>query len=189
MKHFFYAENEKCILAPLEEKHIELLRTWRNDPTLSRFLRPIAYITAQEEQKWFKHYQEDRTTIFFIVIDRTTSRSVGTVALYDIEGSKCEIGKIVIGDPSAHGKGLGYNAVCLAIHIAFEKLNIEELRLDVHSDNIAALTIYSRVGFEICGMHDFICGGHELEMRITRKRFLACNPDYDANEVDRSDVN
>ena len=60
--------------------------------------------------------------------------------------------------------------------IGFQKLHITDFRLDVHTENIAALSIYVKAGFEICGSHSFVKGGKELEMYVDRTRFEACNP-------------
>ena len=178
MYHDFYAENNNCIIAPLEEQDIEYLRQWRNDKELSRFLRPIPYITPEMEKKWFDDYLKDQMTCFFVIIDKESNRVIGSVALYNIEGQSCEIGKVVIGDNSAHGKGMGYNSFLLAMCVGIQELGIKNFRLDVHTENIAALSIYVKAGFEICGSHDFLNGGKELEMKINVDRFRACNPAY-----------
>lgn len=178
MRHNFYAENKNCIIAPLQEQDIEHLRQWRNDKNLSKFLRPIPYITPEMEKKWFDEYLKDQTTCFFVIIEKTSNKVVGSVALYNIDGRKCEIGKVVIGDYSAHGKGMGYNSFLLAMCVGIQKFGINQFRLDVHTENIAALSIYVKAGFEISGSHDFINGGKELEMKIDVDRFKACNPDY-----------
>ena len=178
MHHNFYAENNNCIIAPLEEKDIEQLRQWRNDKELSKFLRPITYITPEMEKRWFDEYLEDNDTCFFVIIDKGLDRVIGSVALYNINGQNCEIGKVVIGDNSAHGKGMGYNSFLLAMCVGIQELGIKNFRLDVHVENIPALSIYVKAGFEICGSHDFISGGKELEMRLGINRFKACNPGY-----------
>lgn len=178
MRHNFYAENKTCIISPLEEQDIEHLRQWRNDKELSKFLRPIPYITPEMEKKWFNDYLEDQTTCFFVIIDKAADRAIGSVALYNINGQKCEIGKVVIGDNSAHGKGRGYNSFLLAMCVGIKELGITQFRLDVHTENIAALSIYVKAGFEISGSHDFINGGKELEMKIDVDRFKSCNPAY-----------
>lgn len=178
MKHDFCAENNICRISPLKEDNIENLRKWRNDKELSAFLRPVPYITPEMEKKWFHEYLNDKNTCFFSITDLTTGHMIGSLALYDIAGDTCDIGKIVIGDPSAHGKGMGYNAFLLAMCVGIRKLGIENFRLDVHTENIAALSIYVKAGFEICGSHDFMNGGKELEMKIDADRFKACNPSW-----------
>lgn len=190
MRHNYFAENKNCIISPLEEQDIEHLRQWRNDKELSRFLRPIPYITPEMEKKWFDNYLEDQAIYFFVIIDKKTNQVIGSVALYNIDNDSCEIGKIVIGDNSAHGKGMGYNSFLLAMCVGIQVLGIKKFRLNVHTENIAALCIYVKAGFEICGSHNFIGGGKELEMKIDVDRFKSCNPAYKevvVKKVDFSD--
>lgn len=176
MTHSYKAENGKCIIRPLKEEDIELLRNWRNNKELSKFLRPIQYITTEAEEKWFQNYLQEDNTYFYTVIDKSTGKRIGSLAIYNVDGTRAEVGKIVIGDDSAHGKGLGYSSLLLAMSIGFQKLHITDFRLDVHIENIAALSIYIKAGFEICGSHSFVKGGKELEMHVDKNRFEACNP-------------
>lgn len=178
MKHEFCAENNICRISPLKEENTEDLRKWRNDKKLSEFLRPVPYISHEMEEKWFHEYLNDKSSCFFSITDQATGRMVGSLALYDIAGDTCEIGKIVIGDPSAHGKQIGYNSFLLAMIVGIHQLGIENFRLNVHTENLAALSIYVKIGFIITGSHDFIKGGKEIEMSIDRKRFYACNPSW-----------
>ena len=178
MRHNFYAENNNCIITSLKEQDIEYLRRWRNDEELSKFLHPISYITPEMQKKWFDEYLNDQTTFFFVIIDKEEDKVIGSIALYNICGEDCEIGKIVIGENSAHGKGMGYNSFLLTMCVGIRELGIKHFKLDVNTENIAALSIYIKAEFEICGSHDFINGGKELEMKIDVDRFKACNPAY-----------
>ena len=59
--------------------------------------------------------------------------------------------------------------------IGFKYLGINVFNLNVHQQNLAALSIYVKIGFVICGSHDFSGGGKEIEMTIDKERFIACN--------------
>lgn len=180
MKHYYFAEFDNIRLRPLGVDDIELLRKWRNDKSQTTFLRNIGEISVEAQKKWFKSYLEDDSQIIFAIEEtKELHRMVGSVALYEINKANrtAEIGKIQIGDSSAHGKGIGYKSFLLAMSIGFRYLSIREFHLDVHQQNIAALSIYVKAGFTICGSHDFAGGGKEIEMKIDKKRFDACNPD------------
>ena len=146
MKHLYFARDERCSLEPLDETDTELLRRWRNRADLSRFLQPLPPISQEEQKAWYARYLEDADTLFFAIKDGETGKTIGTVALYHLMQNCCEIGKIVIGDDAARGRGMGTRAVFLALGIAFCKLGMTRVRLNVHLENIAALTIYVRVG-------------------------------------------
>lgn len=95
--------------------------------------------------------------------------------MYNFNNDSCEVGKIVIGDSSSHGKGIGYKSLLLVITLAIRKLEIRSFRLDVHEDNIPARNTYDKVGFKVIGKHNFEKGGYELEKEITSDRFFELN--------------
>lgn len=175
MKHYFSAQNQVCEIVPLEYNDIEYLRKWRNDPSLSKYLREIPYITKEMQEKWFEDYLIDPNTYFWVIVDKSANKVIGSLAIYSVENNTCEIGKVVIGDKTSHGKGLGYNSLLLAMCIGISKLGIQRFKLDVHTENIAALSIYIKAGFLVCGSHPFIKGGEEIEMEIDKNRFESCN--------------
>lgn len=178
MRHTYCARDEEIELRPLQKGDLELLRIWRNDRQLSLYLRDIPYISTQSQETWYERYLEDDHTIFFAVVDLEKHAVIGSVAIYGFFGNFSEIGKIVIGDPSARGKGLGYKSLLLAMLVGFQYLSIEIFHLDVHEDNIPAKSIYSKAGYYKTGAHAFAGGGTEIEMEITKKEFLRQNPSY-----------
>ena len=181
MKHRYCAESEAILIRPLAKGDLEYLRSWRNDEKLSTYLRSIPYITEDAQLKWFDKYLGDNNTVFFTIVDKERKVTVGSAALYNFDNDSCEVGKIVIGDSSSHGKGIGYRSLLLAITVAIRKLEIRTFRL--HEDNIPARNIYDKVGFKVIGKHDFEKGGYELEMEITSDRFFELNPIAETIEV------
>ncbi|WP_201294671.1 GNAT family N-acetyltransferase [Colwellia sp. 20A7] len=53
--------------------------------------------------------------------------------------------------PDSHGKGIGKMLMLEAINQADNWLNLVRLELEVHVDNLAAISLYEQVGFEIEG--------------------------------------
>ena len=172
MEHYYYAENESVMIRPLQSQDIEKLRGWRNDKHLSTYLADIPYITKEMQKAWYQQYLTDKDTMFFAVIDKNSNTVVGSVALYAFSNQKCEVGKIVVGDPSARGKGIGYGALILAMAVAFTRLNMETIVLSVHENNYPAKAIYEKAGFRSVGTHEFEKGGNEIEMQITKTIFI-----------------
>lgn len=177
MEHSYYAETDRVRIRPLCQSDIELLRQWRNDKGISTFLSEMPYITPEGQQAWYEKYRMDPDSLFFSVIDKENRKMVGSVALYSFRDHICEVGRIVIGDSSAHGRRIGYSSLLLAVAIAVKRLQVQEIRLDVHENNAAARKIYEQAGFEICGRHSFDKGGIELEMKIDENSFCKHNPE------------
>jgi len=72
---------------------------------------------------------------------------IGFANLYDYDpGKSAFIGNVVI-DKNHRGKGIGKAIVLYMLKIAYEKLNLPEIRISVFSENTAAILLYSGVGF------------------------------------------
>lgn len=150
MEHNYEEINENVRIRPLSEADLERLRTWRNQPDNTLYLRKIPYITKEMQLDWYHRYLENENEITFAIIEiLQLNRVVGSLSLYNFDNNKAEFGKILIGDLEARGKKVGTNAVRAVLSIAFERIMLEEVYLYVVADNVAAMRVYERVGFQI----------------------------------------
>lgn len=172
MRHKFCAEYKHVRIRPLRESDLEYLRTWRNNKDMSKFLRPMDEITPEMQKNWYiKECSDDTSATFAIEEIDELNRIVGSVAIYDINKNEAEIGKIVVGDPMAKGKKIGYYGLLLAMYVGYMKLGIETYLGEVHEDNMSAKTNDLRAGFIVTGKHPFATGGYELEMNLPKEHF------------------
>lgn len=184
MNHNICAEFKHVRLRPLRESDLEHLREWRNNKEISKFLRNIGEIKPEMQLNWYKKECEDATSATFAIeeIDEL-NRLVGSVAIYDINGDSAEVGKIVVGDPEAKGKKIGYYALIIAMYIGCNKFGIENYFLEVHEDNMPAKTNYLRTGFVVTGKHEYATGGYELEMMLAKKHFYELHDFLDGIKI------
>lgn len=167
MNHNMVAVYKDITLRPLAENDIESLRQWRNNPQNTEFLTNIGQISPEQQKRWFENYlQDDTETIFAIVDNQVVKGIVGSVSLYGINNQTAEVGKILIGDSRAHGRGIGRKALVMAMLIGFKMLNLEKIVGAVSPDNIQAYTNDMRVGFQITGEHTLENGILEKEIEI-----------------------
>ncbi len=179
MEHNYCSEFKNIQLTPLKYQNIENLRIWRNDKEATKYLRPIPEITSEMQSEWFENYLKDENQICFAIEETNDlNRMVGSLSLYDFDYKNkiCEIGKIQIGDPDAHGKGIGRYSFVMAMKIAVELLGIKKIIAEVHRDNIAARTNYFKIGFRIVGEQPSVAGGIEDKLEITAEELH--NIDY-----------
>lgn len=179
MDHKYCAKYFNVELCPVVRQEIENLRIWRNDKEATKYLRPIPEITSEMQAKWFEDYLKDENQICFAIEEtKDLNRMVGSLSLYDFDykNKVCEIGKIQIGDPEAHGKGIGRYSFVMAMKIAVEMLHMEKIIAEVHRDNIAARTNYFKIGFRIVGEQPSVAGGMEDKLEITAEEIR--NIDY-----------
>lgn len=102
---------------------MEYLSSWCNDEKLSTYLQCIPYITEEAQIKLFDKYLEYKNTLFFSIINEKGEVTVGAAVLCNSDKDGCGAGKIVIGDPSSHGKEIGYRSLLLAITVTIKTKN------------------------------------------------------------------
>lgn len=167
MEHNFQATYGHVRIRPLEEKDIELLRIWRNDPNKTQYLRKIGEITPEMQKAWFDRSQKNPDEVLFAIDEiQDLNRMVGSVALYHFQDRTAEVGRIQVGDDQANGRGIGRIAMSLAVHVGIQQFGLHTLKADVHTDNLAAYKSYMKMGFEVVGIHDCVIGGKEYELEI-----------------------
>ena len=176
MRHNYMAYYDNVQLRPLEKADIENLRIWRNDASKTKYLRKIAEITPEMQEKWFEKYLENADEIIFAIVEtKQLKRMVGSVALYNFNDDTAEVGKIQIGDEAAHGMGIGRKSLVMAMYIGFEKLSLKKIVGSVHPDNIAAYRNDMKIGFQVVGSHESLVEGYEDIIEINEARLREYN--------------
>lgn len=187
MNHNYKAKYADTFLRPLQRDDIENLRQWRNNKTDTKFLTPLKYITPEMQAKWYESYLTNASEyIFAIVEDSELHRMVGSVAIYEYnpDNHTAEIGKIQIGDPEAHGRGIGRKALVMAMKIGFQKLDIQKFVGEVHQDNISARTNDQKVGFKFIGTQKALVGGLEDLLEATQEDLAVANHYYSDIQIE-----
>lgn len=72
-------------LERLSEDKLELVRSWRNSPEVSRYMFSQEYITAEQQKKWFKKINNDSNLYFLI---NYKGEYIGLVDMNDIDYDK-----------------------------------------------------------------------------------------------------
>lgn len=143
---------ERVVLRPLAAGDLRRCVKWFSDPEILRFLARSAPVTLAEEERWFHDYERRADEqIFAIEIE---GRHIGNLGLHKIDHAhrKAEIG-IVIGEPTFWAKGIGTEAMRVALRYAFDELGMNKVSLDVLEYNERAIKTYERVGFRREGIH------------------------------------
>ena len=120
----------------------------RSDPDVQAQLFSERPPTVAEHLRWLADVDARGDRHEFMIVERTSGRSVGTIGLSRIDPThrRAEYG-VLIGEPGARGKGLASEASRLLLDHAFRTLGLGRVYLHVFSDNEAAVRLYERVGF------------------------------------------
>lgn len=154
---------------------------WYADPEIAYLLRhDLQPLTDRQSQGYFDTIimPLSATGHCFAIHERGSDLLIGTTALTDIRGRqpRTALFRIVIGEKDLWGRGYGTEATRLVVEEAFERLGIDEVRLEVFAHNPRAISAYQRVGFHQTGEHVEYVGRdryplHVEEMAIDRASF------------------
>jgi len=101
---------------------------------------------------WFGGIPNDNTRVVFTIRAKADVRLMGYVQIINIQPvmRSAEIG-MLIGDPQDRGKGVGQEAMRLALTFCWRDLNLRRVTLFIVGDNPAAQAAYAKTGFEVEG--------------------------------------
>lgn len=134
---------------------------WRNDSEVFKYTghQYTETITLECELEWIKkaisNSDEYRCAI---LVD---GHYVGNTYLTGIIDRRAWF-HIFIGDRSYWGKGVAKEASRLIIDYGFNILNLNTILLTAHPDNLAAISIYKKLGFEC---NDIMNGRVVMELK------------------------
>lgn len=132
-------------LIRVEEKHLEILRQWRNSPDISKYMEFREYITPEMQQSWF----EKINSVFnFYFIVNYKDHLIGLIHLSDIDFEKqyAKAG-LFISDQRFIDTHLPVKASLAILDFAFNSLFLKNIEAKVKSDNTKAINYNKALGF------------------------------------------
>lgn len=139
----------KIGLTELRYEDSETLFAWINDPAIVRFNAPYAPVHEPSHSAWLKQVTTDPSRIVFGIRDIEGLRLVGIVQLIDLHQIHRSAELIIrIGSDTDRGRGLGTEAVKLAIEFGFRHRNLQRIWLRVFADNLRAIRAYEKAGLQ-----------------------------------------
>lgn len=141
---------ERIVLREFRAEDISGMRSWCNDPEITRFLsgrytKPIPWEETQAELDRFLN--GDAGGVNLVVAEKESGRYLGQVSLFliDHQARKAELA-IVLG-PGSVGKGYGGEAMALLLKFGFGEINLNRIYLTVNINNARAIRVYEKAGF------------------------------------------
>ncbi len=140
-------KGHKVILRPFVREDLERRLKWKPypDPLYSHYNMP--QMTEEQKEAWFLKRKNDLAARWWS-IDDPGDQLVGFICLYKIEPkSKTAWLGIYLGYEFTD-QGRGTDAILILLKYYFEKMQFEQLFLDVASHNKRAIRCYLKCGFE-----------------------------------------
>ena len=144
---------ERVNLGAVVGKDMAALFQWRNNRELSILgghYRPVDEAVFTE---WVAGAKFVLPRVLFVIRKNEASEPIGYTEIYNIEAaSGCAEFGIAVADPANRRRGYGSEATRLALDYCWNDLNLRRLSLRVVGDNLAALNMYAKAGFETEGL-------------------------------------
>lgn len=139
-------KNFGIVLESLTPETAELIRNWRNDPEINKFMDYRKSITVEEQKQWFEKIQNENSHYFLI---RKNVLPIGMIHIekIDLESHSAHVG-LFIGDAGYHGTGVALSASLCLLEYAFGSLNVHSVVAKVKNDNVQAVQYNQFLGFE-----------------------------------------
>lgn len=124
------------------------LTEWiKTEEELVQFAGPIFKFPLVKEQ--IEVYLKDENRTVFKVINIEDESKIGIAELFNSSKEANKIARVLIGDRTIRGKGIGTKLIQKLVEHSFRKDLKKYVSLNVYDWNIAAIKCYERVGFNI----------------------------------------
>ncbi len=144
-------ESERLFLRKLELKDAPDVQLIRSDEKVMAYMDSERHTTLQHSENFIaaklKMYEE-RTGIFWAVIEKSTNTFIGDFAFFKIDKnhSRAEIGYTL--KPKFWGKGLMKEAMLSIFNFGFRDLDLHSLEANINPENHNSRTILTKMGFK-----------------------------------------
>jgi RimJ/RimL family protein N-acetyltransferase len=143
-------------LATLTAADLPEIARWHADAGFARMFdaRPATPKTAAALEAWLDEYSHSSNGFLFAIRPLDGDELLGYLELEGILWPHQHAWlSIAIGDPVHQGQGYGAEALGLALHFAFQELNLHRVQLTVFSYNQRAIALYEKLGFRREGVY------------------------------------
>lgn len=144
-----FLSGERVYLNGVEKEDLPKFVAWTNDPEVTHFMF-MGLVPAHIELLTEQHDQEirNKNEVVFAIRTKKNDAVVGSAGLYQINWvSRSAEYRIVIGEKTMRGRGIGREVAGLVLRYAFEKLNFNKVWLGYNADNPLAAKSYANAGF------------------------------------------
>lgn len=136
------------ILEIFKNSDFKYLKYWINsEKELVQFAGLIFDYPLTPNQ--IEEYLRDEKRKVYKILYKTEigERSIGIAELYDFSETTNKIARILIGDKSFRGKGIGTRLIKMLVKCCFEKDSKSIVSLNVYDWNVPAMKCYEKAGF------------------------------------------
>jgi len=145
---------DQIVLTAVGEPHVtERYLRWMSDPQVTQYLESRYSVpTLSDLGEYVRNMRESTDNYFFAIVERATGEHWGNVKLGPINRHhlNASVG-IVIGEPSAWGRGVATETLSLLSRWAFAQLGLSKLTAGSYSANGGSVRAFEKAGWAVEG--------------------------------------
>ena len=148
-KPWLITETERCIIRETTESDVDAFYEIYSEPSITEFMEPL-FEDREAELKYVKDYREKVYDFYgfgmWTVLDKETGKVIGRAGVSMREGfDDPELGFVIA--KGYQGKGLASEACKAVLAFANKEFEFTRFQALVHKDNVASLSLLSKLGF------------------------------------------
>ncbi len=152
MKYYKKIVGERLYLSPFDTDDEEIYTKWvewMNDKIVGDNYGGLSSLVSLSS---VKKTIEGLSGYRFSIILLDDDVLIGHISIHDIDhlNRNAFLG-VFIGDEENRNKGYGTEAIRLTLRYGFKTLNLNNIMLSVHADNLSGIACYKKVGFKEVG--------------------------------------
>lgn len=136
----------KSLTAEVDELKVYL--SWMRNKKANPFIEGVnENFTSQKLIDYVLEKNDSNTALLLGIFVKPNKTHIGNIKLEPIIPRKSAVIGILIGEEDWRGKGVGFEVMSRVLVYCFKNLELETVELGVNKKNIAAINLYSRIGF------------------------------------------
>lgn len=132
----------------IDDSELELMRSWRNAPTVRQNMYTRHEISKEEHLSWWARTREREDQRYFMY--ESDGSPVGIVGFTQIDRINANCSWAFYAAPTAP-RGTGSRMEFLALDLAFGNLEMHKLHCEVLSFNEPVIKLHQKFGFQVEG--------------------------------------
>lgn len=148
-------------LRPVCSKDLEMLRQWRNDPSIAELMLDKTEITPKMQQQWFAALNGDQNRAYWVAEFKQQPIGVASLTNIDRQKKTAEPGMYIY--PEQYRNNIVPFCVAFALNdLAFEIIGMSTLYGKIYPSNEASVRFHQKCGYR-CYQQTTLLNFYELK--------------------------
>lgn len=128
--------------------------SWLNDAEVTRYMEIFQPYTKDQLLEFLKKAESNEELLFWAIHVKESGKHIGNIKIDPVNRRHrhAELG-LMIGDKEEWGKGYAREATEKIVQYCFEQEHLHKITLGVLAENVQAIKLYEKVGFEREGIY------------------------------------